>query len=75
MPSGVVVGLDLDDEKIHAAREASVHLDNLMFVRAEPGEIPWQEKFFSHVIVEKDDLPAAEIERVLADGGQVLKIG
>src|SRR5260370_20075843 len=50
VPEGRAVGMDISDEMIHHARRSSVDFDNLMFIRGEVAEIPWQPNFFSHVI-------------------------
>ncbi len=73
---GRVVGMDISDEMIHHARRSSVDFDNLMFIRGEVAEIPWQPNFFSRVISVESSYywpdPAAglrDIFRVLNEGG------
>jgi ubiquinone/menaquinone biosynthesis C-methylase UbiE len=76
VPQGRVVGMDISDEMIHHAREASVNHENLVFVVGAVDEIPWEANFFTRVIsVESsyywpDPLKGLrEIRRVLAEGG------
>ncbi len=76
VPEGRVVGMDISDEMIHHARRSSVDFDNLMFIRGEVAEIPWQPNFFSRVISVESSYywpdPAAglrDIFRVLNEGG------
>jgi len=76
VPQGRVVGMDISDEMIHHAREASVSYENLVFVVGAVDEIPWEANFFTRVIsVESsyywpDPLKGLrEIHRVLAEGG------
>lgn len=73
---GMLVGLG-DDERVAQARRASLDLDNVMFIAAEPVEIPWQDGFFSVVIDPRGGWrdPARvdrEVARVLAIGGRRL---
>ena len=76
VPAGRVVGMDISDEMIRHARRSSVDFDNLLFVRGEVAQIPWQPNFFSHVISVESSYywrdPAAgirDIFRVLREGG------
>lgn len=76
VPEGRVVGMDISDEMIHHARRSSVDFDNLMFVKGEVTQIPWQPHFFSHAISVESAYywsdPAAGIKdifRVLTEGG------
>ncbi len=76
VPGGRVVGMDISDEMIHHARRSSVDFDNLMFIRGEVAEIPWQPNFFSRAISVESSYywpdPAAglrDIFRVLNEGG------
>lgn len=76
VPQGRVVGMDISDEMIHHARQASVNYENLVFVVGAIDEIPWEANFFTRVIsVESsyywpDPLKGLrEIHRVLADRG------
>ena len=78
LPEGMVVGLDVSDEMIHNARTKSAHCENLMFVRGEAEDVPWQSEFFSKVLcVEsfyyfEDPVKALhEIYRVMAPGAAV----
>jgi SAM-dependent methyltransferase len=73
---GRVVGMDISDEMIHHAREASVANENLVFVVGSVDEIPWEANFFTRVISVESSYywsdPAKglrEIYRVLAEGG------
>jgi SAM-dependent methyltransferase len=76
VPQGRVVGMDISDEMIHRAREASVKNENLVFVVGAVDEIPWEANFFQRVISVESSYywpdPAKgvrEIHRVLAEGG------
>jgi SAM-dependent methyltransferase len=76
VPQGRVVGMDISDEMIHRAREASVANENLVFVVGGVNEIPWEANFFMRVISVESSYywpdPAKgvrEIYRVLAEGG------
>jgi SAM-dependent methyltransferase len=76
VPQGRVVGMDISDEMIHHAREASVVNENLVFVVGGVDEIPWEANFFTRVISVESSYywpdPAKgirEIYRVLAEGG------
>lgn len=72
-PNGIAVCLG-DRDAVYAARKPAAHLENVMFVPAEPHEIPWQEGFFNHVFergIAGDDAVRAEICRVLAPGGSL----
>ena len=70
---GIVVALG-GDEEVYAARRATRDHENIMFVPATAGEIPWQEGFFSKVVdfqggTGQSALMVREIVRVLAPGG------
>jgi SAM-dependent methyltransferase len=76
VPQGRVVGMDISDEMIHRARQASVANENLVFVVGGVDEIPWEANFFTRVISVESSYywpdPAKgirEIYRVLAEGG------
>lgn len=76
VPQGRVVGMDISDEMIRHAREASVASENLVFIVGGVDEIPWEANFFSRVISVESSYywpdPAKglrEIYRVLAEGG------
>ncbi|MGA7922042.1 MAG: class I SAM-dependent methyltransferase [Candidatus Acidiferrales bacterium] len=76
VPQGRVVGMDISDEMIHRAREASIQNENLVFVVGAVEEIPWEANFFDRVISVESSYywpdPAEgirEIHRVLAESG------
>ena len=76
VPQGRVVGMDISDEMIHRAREASVKNENLVFVVGAVDEIPWEANFFQRVISVESSYywpdpskGVREIHRVLAEGG------
>lgn len=76
VPEGRVVGMDISDEMIQRAREASVAVENLVFVVGGVDEIPWESNFFSKAISVESSYywpdPAkglGEIYRVLSEGG------
>ncbi len=75
-PGGRVVGMDISDEMIRAARRASTEQENLLFVTGEASEIPWEPNFFHQAISVESAYywpePAAgihEMFRVLRPGG------
>ena len=76
VPQGRVVGMDISDEMIRHARQASVDYANLVFVVGEVAEIPWEQNFFTKAISVESSYywpdPAKglrEIYRVLAEHG------
>lgn len=76
VPEGRVVGMDISDEMIHRAREASVEFENLVFVVGAADDIPWEPNFFQKAISVESSYywpdPAKglrEIHRVLGEGG------
>jgi len=75
---GHAVGLDISDEMIARAREASQELDNVMFVHASAEEIPWRDGYFDKVLsVESfyyypdQEAVLRELLRVIAPGGRL----
>jgi arsenite methyltransferase len=73
---GRVVGMDISDEMIHHARQASVDFTNLVFVVGEVNEIPWEANFFEKAVSVESSYywpdPAKglrEIFRILREGG------
>jgi SAM-dependent methyltransferase len=76
VPLGRVVGMDISDEMIHHAREASANQANLAFMVGSVDEIPWRENFFDRIITVESSYywpdPAQgvrELYRVAAGGG------
>ncbi len=76
LPEGRVVGVDVSDEMIARARRRYVDLENVMFVRGEADELPWDANFFTRVVSVESAYywpdPARalrEIFRVLQEGG------
>lgn len=47
---GQVVGLDISDEMVRQAREASRDFDNILYVWGSALRIPWEENFFDKVL-------------------------
>jgi hypothetical protein len=75
--NGVVVALGEPDE-VRAACAAMAEFKNVMFLEALPHQIPWRAAYFTKIIVPphlEALLPyaAAELHRVLAPGGQIVK--
>jgi arsenite methyltransferase len=75
-PRGRVVGMDISDEMIHHAREASARQKNLEFVVGSVDQIPWEQDFFDRIITVESSYywpdPAKgvrELYRVAAEGG------
>ncbi len=50
VPEGRVVGMDVSDEMVRRARQASVELGHVMFVVGGVDEIPWEGSFFTRAI-------------------------
>ena len=82
---GRVVGMDISDEMIQHAREASVANENLVFVVGSVDEIPWEANFFTRVDLGRvvillarsseghtGDLPRAGRRRLRVDSHQLL---
>jgi hypothetical protein len=74
---GVVVALG-DRDEVRAACAAMAEFKNVMFVEAPPDQIPWRPAYFTKIFVPPQLealLPhaAAELHRVLAPGGQIVK--
>ncbi|MGH9683880.1 MAG: class I SAM-dependent methyltransferase [Candidatus Acidiferrales bacterium] len=76
VPQGHVIGMDISDEMIERARQASPKFQNLEFVTGAVDEIPCDPDSFSKVISVESSYywpdPAKgirEIYRVLGDGG------
>ncbi len=75
--NGVVVALG-DRDEVRAACAAMAEFKNVMFLEAPPDQIPWRAAYFTKIIVPshlEGLLPyaAAELHRVLAPGGQIVK--
>jgi hypothetical protein len=75
--NGVVVALG-DSEEVRAACVAMAEFKNVMFLEAPPDQIPWRAAYFTKIIVPphlETLLPhaAAELHRLLAPGGQIVK--
>jgi ubiquinone/menaquinone biosynthesis C-methylase UbiE len=68
----LVVGIDPSDDQVRAARAACRDLDNVMLICSELAEIPWRDGFFTHAIVPEELANLPEVNRVLAENGQVL---
>ena len=73
---GRVVGIDISDEMIRAARRATADLQNVFCAVGSVDEIPWQANFFTRVVSVESAYywpdPAKglrEILRVLREGG------
>ena len=74
---GVLMALG-EGKEIRAARESMAEFDNVMFLDAQPDQIPWREAYFTKIIVPphlESLMPyaAAELHRVLAPGGQIVR--
>src|SRR3989440_3259715 len=75
---GQVVGLDVSDEMVRQARQASKDFENILYVWGSAQQIPWEENFFDKVLsVESfyyypdQDRALAELFRVLAPSGRM----
>ena len=76
---GQVVGLDVSDEMVRVAREASKDFENIVYVWGSAQQIPWEENFFDKVLsVESfyyypdQDRALMELFRVMAPRGRLL---
>jgi hypothetical protein len=77
LTNGVVVALG-DRDEVRVACAAMAEFKNVMFLEAPPDQIPWRAAYFTKIIVPphlETLLPhaAAELHRVLAPGGQIVK--
>jgi arsenite methyltransferase len=75
---GQVVGLDISDEMVRLAREASKEFENILYVWGSAQQIPWEENFFDKVLsVESfyyyldQDRALMELFRVMAPRGKL----
>ena len=75
---GQVVGLDVSDEMVRQAREASKDFENILYVWGSAQQIPWEENFFDKVLsVESfyyypdQDRALMELFRVMAPKGRL----
>ena len=75
---GQVVGLDVSDEMVRQAREASKDFENILYVWGSAMQIPWEENFFDKVLsVESfyyypdQDRALMELFRVMAPRGRL----
>ena len=75
---GQVVGLDVSDEMVRLAREASREFENILYVQGSAQQIPWEENFFDKVLsVESfyyyanQDRALLELFRVMAPRGRL----
>lgn len=74
--AGCLVALGTADE-VDDARLALRDFDNVMFVDASPGSVPWRDHFFSKIVVpvhlrELALQSGAEMDRLLAPGGSLI---
>jgi hypothetical protein len=77
LTNGVVVALG-DGEEVRAACIAMADFKNVTFLEAPPDQIPWRAAYFTKIIVPPQlqallPYAAAELHRVLAPGGQIVK--
>ena len=75
---GQVIGLDVSDEMVRQAREASKDSANILYVWGSAQQIPWEENFFDKVLsVESfyyyadQDRALKELFRVMAPKGRL----
>jgi len=64
---GQVVGLDISDEMIARAREASTDFENLLFVWGSAEKIPWEENYFDKVLSIEAFYYYPDQERVISE--------
>ena len=75
---GMVVGIDASGDAIREARRLSGDFDNILYIQADAEENPWQDNFFSHVVMIDTlsafrDASAAlrHVVRVMSPGGKL----
>ena len=66
-----------DREEVDEARRLFSEFDNLMFLEAALDSIPWRDAFFTKILIpphmaELAAALAADLQRVLAPGGQII---
>src|ERR1700704_1688486 len=64
---GQVVGVDVSDEMIRRAREASKDFENILYVWGSAQQIPWEENFFDKVLSVESFYYYAEQDRALSE--------
>ncbi|MGH9524811.1 MAG: class I SAM-dependent methyltransferase [Terriglobales bacterium] len=69
---GQVVGLDISDEMVRHAREASKDFENVMYVWGSAQQIPWEENYFDKAISVEAFYYYPDQERTLAELFRVL---
>ena len=69
---GQVVGLDISDEMIRHARDASKDFDNVLYVWGSAQQIPWDENYFDKAISIEAFYYYPDQERTLAELFRVL---
>jgi len=75
---GMVVGIDSSGDSIREARKLSSKFDNILYIQAEAEENPWQDNFFSHVVmldalseVRDREATLRHVHRVMSTGGRL----
>ena len=63
--------------EVDQARQSLAEFDNVMFLSANPEHIPWQDAFFTKILVPVHLQPllasfADELNRVLIPGGEII---
>lgn len=76
LESGLLVALGTREE-VDDARASSNTRDNVMFIEARPDAVPWQESYFTKIVVppQLESLlrnAGAELHRLLAPGGEII---
>ena len=69
---GQVIGLDISDEMIARAREASKEFENILFVWSSAEKIPWEENYFNKVLSIEAFYYYPDQERVLTEMFRVM---
>jgi len=64
---GQVIGVDVSDEMIRLARQASKDFENVMYVWGSATQIPWEENFFDKVLSVESFYYYPDQERALAE--------
>ena len=79
---GMVVGIDASGDAIREARRLSTGYENILYIQADAEENPWQDNFFSHVVIvdtlgelRDADATLRHAHRVMSSGGKLWVLG